>query len=125
MTVLSSLGVLFLAAALSPSDKPDLTARFKAETDSFVFCTLDESMEQLESSKTPEAIAESAAEKCSVELDALEEAIAATYRDVNAGVWPKGMAEEEAAKARVFYRTKTAQSAVEIINERRDQKAHL
>jgi hypothetical protein len=113
-----SLAIVLIAISGSITGA-DIAERVQPDLDAFVFCVLDKSVEQLPSISESEAIAKLAAEGCSSELKALEAAVAKQYREVNADVWPAGLAEETARENREEYSRLAVEAAVKIIDERR------
>ena len=113
-----SLGLVLIALS-GPATGANIAERVQPDLDTFVFCVLDKSVEQLPSASESAAIARLAADKCFTELESLEAAVAAQYREVNKSVWPAGLAEETARENRDEYRRLAIEAAVEIIRERR------
>ena len=113
-----SLAIVLIALS-GPVNGADIAERVQPDLDTFVFCVLDKSVEQLQSASESAAVAELAAERCSAELEALEEVVAAQYREVNMGVWPAGLAEQTARENRDEYRRLAVEAAIRIVDERR------
>lgn len=115
-----TLSITILLLAMSGTvTSADIAERVQRDVDTFVFCVLDKSVDQLPSSTESEAIAKSAAESCLAELKDLEAAVAKQYREVNKDVWPAGLAEETARENSEEYRRLAVESAAKIIDERR------
>jgi hypothetical protein len=110
------IALLAGSSALSPTD---ISERVQPDLDNFIFCVLDESVAKLPSQDSSEAIASSSADYCSKQLDLLENAVAAQYRDVNRDVWPDGLAEQVAHENRDEYRSLAIKSAIKVIDDRR------
>ncbi|MBB1473999.1 hypothetical protein H5368_13265 [Luteimonas sp. MC1782] len=113
-----SLGLVLIALS-GPVTGADIAERVQPDLDTFVFCVLDKSVEQLPSGNESAVIARLAAEECLTELKILEEAVASQYREINKSVWPAGLAEQTARENRDEYRRLAIAAAVGVIDERR------
>ena len=111
--------LMLLVAMSSPGTSEDIAERVQGDVDAFVFCVLDNAIDQLPSASSSETIAEVAADRCHAELAALEASVARQYRKVNRDVWPAGRAEEKARENADEYRRRAMEAAVEVINEQR------